>query len=344
MRTIRFPLLLAATMLLLAAPGQAAEAPLATTTHFAFHSDLATNLNDALVVTAEARGRDRPELFESGDEQECFDGLAPSARLGWDLAVDWYAEVVAEGGWMGRPQSLLRHDLAGLPGRDDGERARRFLSIARGFLATASPAYEACRWPDQQAENRRWISELVPRVETHGAALTSRIEKAFGASYHGLPLRVDVVGHAPPVGANTIWLSPAGGHILVSSGLSRTDAFEIVFHESAHTLMRRSDPVPRALAAAAGELRIEEPRDLWHVLLFYNVGDATKRTLDAAGEGGEAGYTPYLYAKPHLWGGRWGRYREAVEAHWPGYLAGEVSLDAAMAALLGDLRDDDDAN
>jgi len=34
-----------------------------TTTHLAFHSDLDTNLNDALIVAGVARNNGRPELF-----------------------------------------------------------------------------------------------------------------------------------------------------------------------------------------------------------------------------------------------------------------------------------------
>ena len=62
--------------------------PLATTPHFTFHSDFRINLNDALIVAGSARKEGKPELFESGEEASCFEGLAPSARAGWNLAVD----------------------------------------------------------------------------------------------------------------------------------------------------------------------------------------------------------------------------------------------------------------
>ena len=59
------------------------RALVATTPHFAFHSDLATNLNDALVVAGGARNGGKPELFHTGSEESpCFAELPPSARAG----------------------------------------------------------------------------------------------------------------------------------------------------------------------------------------------------------------------------------------------------------------------
>ena len=69
--------------------------PVATTPHFAFHSDFATNLNDALMEAGRARNKGNPELFQSGAEQSCFAELAPSARAGWNHAVDFYAEIIS---------------------------------------------------------------------------------------------------------------------------------------------------------------------------------------------------------------------------------------------------------
>lgn len=315
------------------APGLGADrepAPVATTPRFAFHSALATNLNDALIVAGTARNDGEPELFRSGTEESCFAELPPSARLGWDLAVEFFSEVVSPGGWRGRPQSLLRLDLAGLGGEPD-ERARRFLGITRGFLAASAPAYEACRWGAQDAENRRWIEDLTPRLAAHGSAVARRLERFYGTPLHGLPIRVDVVATVPPTGANSIYLSPAGGHVVASSSIPESEALEIVFHEASHTLMRREDPIPRVLAEAAGELGVELPRDLWHVVLFYTTGEAVRRTLE---EAGEPGYTPFLYAHERFGRGEWGHNRDAVEKAWPAYLDGERALSEAASDLL----------
>ena len=42
-----------------------------TTKHSAFHSDLATNVHDALIVAATSRRAKRPEAFAAGAEKAC---------------------------------------------------------------------------------------------------------------------------------------------------------------------------------------------------------------------------------------------------------------------------------
>lgn len=336
--TVRLrPLLVVAAVLL---PGTAALAEeaagrtaVAKTPHFAFHSDLVTNLHDALLVAGRARAAGEGELFAAGTEAECFAGLAPSERAGWDRAVDWYAEIVSPAEWSDRRQLLLRFALAAIEDGGDDDRARRFVSIARGMMAAASPAYETCRWPAQDAGNRRWIAELQPLLAAHETAIAERLERHYATPWHGLPIDVDVVAHAPPVGANSILKSPAGGHVLINGEQRGHQALESVFHEASHTLSAgwRGDPLPQALEAAAGELAVELPGDLWHVVLFWTTGETVRRVLEAAGE---PGYTPLLYAAPHFGRGPWGRYRAAVEKVWPAYLDGERDLATAARELL----------
>lgn len=303
------------------------RALVATTPHFAFHSDLATNLNDALVVAGSARNDGEPELFHTGSEEgSCFAELPPSARAGWDLAVDYYARIISPVSWLKRQQFLLRVDLAGFDDEVDA-RARGFVGIARGLRAAATPAYEACRWSAQDAENRHWIDALAPRLATHEAAIARRLEELYQVPWHGLPIRVDVVATAPVQGANSL-ISPP--HILVSSSIEEGDALEIVHHEASHTLMSRHDPVRQAFAEAARELELRVPGDLWHVVLFYTTGEAVRRSLE---EAGQPDYTPFIYAHD-LWEGRWGRYRRAIEENWPAYLDGQRTLSKAAAALL----------
>lgn len=310
------------------APSHGDAGLVATTSHFAFHSDFATNLNDALIAAGTARNRVAAELFhDGGAEEACLADLPPSARAGWNLAVDWYAEIVSSSSWMGRPQYLIRMHLAGLEEAPPDERTRSFLGIAEGFRSAATPAYRACRWPAQDAANRRWIEHVTGRIAAHGAAIAPRLEEVYGRPWPELPIRVDVVPAALPVGANTFSTPP---HIEIATTTTDEDALEIVFHEASHTIAARNDPMQQALARAADELGTEIPRDLWHVVLFYTTGQVVRAALEA---GGEPGYVPYVDAHD-LWSGRWGRFRDAVEATWPAYLAGERGLDAAAVDLL----------
>lgn len=303
--------------------------PIATTSHFAFYSDFDTNLNDALIVAGTARGDGKPELFQTGDEQACFQDLPPSAQFGWNLAVDYYAEVMAPAGWQGRQQSLLRHELAGLD-REFVDRGRRFVDITTGFLAAAAPAYRTCRWPVQDAANQAWIDELLPRLDAHATNIAGRLAIHYATPLHGLPIRVDVISTALHTGANTIYLTPEGGHVLISSTVAPAESLEIIFHEASHTLMRHRDPVQVALKNAAEELGVEMPRDLWHAVLFYTTGQTVRRVLKDAGEGE---YTPYVYSH-NLWRGPWAPLRGPVEQTWPAYLAGESTLVEVAGELV----------
>ncbi|MDX1379639.1 MAG: hypothetical protein R3233_00895, partial [Xanthomonadales bacterium] len=185
------------------------------TEHFAFHNDFHTNLNDALIGEAMARRFGRPGVFDGEEATACFDSLAPSAQQGWLQAVDWYAEVVEPHGWQSRQQLLLRHELAGLgqEEQEPDESADRLLDIARGMRLAAAYAYRDCRWTAQDEQNRAWIQRTAERVVTYGPAVGELSEQYYGASWHGLPIRVDVVEFALPVGANAIILDP-GGHVL----------------------------------------------------------------------------------------------------------------------------------
>ena len=322
----------------LAAPGSSfgaeqERAPVAETAHFTFYSHLATNLNDALIAAALGRRFERIARLNAGPDPECLEALPPAERAGWEQAVDFYAEIVAPSGNFGDEQGLLRNELARLDYREVSPEDQRFLDIAGGFLAAARPAYEACRWAEQDAANRRWIDGLTALLSEHEEAVARRLEELYGTPFHGLPLPVDVVGAAPQKGASSITLEP-GGHILISSlhepyqGLG---ALEIVFHEASHTVVAgwRDDPLPRALADAAETLDVARPDGLWHAVLFYTTGEAVRRILE---EAGEPGYTPYLYQG--LFERAWPEYQGPIESTWPAYLDGERTLSQAATELL----------
>lgn len=309
----------------------AERAPIVTTEQFAFYSDFETNLNDALIGAGSVVASDGQALFVAGAQKECFDGLPSSAQLGWNLAVDYYAKVVSPGGWTRRPQSLLRQQLAEVPQLPDDARSQQFLSISGGVRQAAAPAYRSCHWPDQDRANRRWIEAMIDRLEGLETPIAARLSELYGVDWHGLPLEIDVVENAPPVGANTLVLEP-GGHILISNSVDGWHGFEILFHESTHTLASawRGDPLPKSLAAAAQATNVELPRDLWHVVLFFMTGEAVSEFLVRAGN---EDYETYMEVN-ELWQGRWGRYRDPIEAVWPDYMSGAIEMEEAGLFLL----------
>ena len=317
-----------------AAFGQSSgRAPIRKTPHFAFYSDLDTNLNDALIAAGVARKAAKPELFRAGPETACFDKLAPSARAGWNGAVTYYTEVVSPASFGDRRQYLLRAQLAGFDDdlRDPAD--REYAEIARSFRAAAAPAFRACRWTAQDEKNRRWISDLDSLLRAHEQAIASRLERLYGREWRPLPIPVDVVETVDWSGANSVLREPMTGHLLISTANQGLDALEVVFHESSHLLMGRGAPVKQALEKAASDAGYRLPGELWHIVLFYTTGEVVRQRLE---EAGKSGYRTMVFAIFDR--GAWPGYREPLEAAWRPYIDGKRSLSDAAAALIEGVR------
>jgi hypothetical protein len=286
----------------------------ATTPHFAFFSDLAANLNDALIATGRARRVKRQELFQIGPEKACFDNLTAAERAGWTRAVDYYAEIVVPFGIDVREQILFRIELMAGSEWATGD-DRTFMAIARSMRAAAMPTYERCRWPAQDAGNRRWIEHTVALLNLHERALGERLAQLYGTSWAGAPYRVDVVDS---VDGNTQVFVPAGPHILVSSSTPNNQdraALEAVFHEGNHPLAGKIEEVVKRASSARGNA---VPADLSHAVIFYLTGETVRRAFDQAGEP----YTPWLYALK-LWPDN---IRDALAKALSPYLNGQGTL------------------
>jgi len=314
-----------------ASPGHRSERkPVVATPRFALYSDFETNLNDALIAAGLARKGGKPELFRSGAEASCLGTLPESARAAWDRAVDYYAQIISPADWTDRRQYLIRLQVAGIDEDSKDPEARQFVEIAQSFRSAATPAYRACRWAAQDEKNRRWISDLEPRLAADEQRVASRLETLYQKPWQGLPIPVDVVETVDWSGANSV-LDP--GHILISNENQGPAAFEIVFHEASHLLMGRGDPVRRALESAASAVEFRLPGDLWHVVLFYTTGEAVRRILD---DHGKPGYKPVLYQIFDR--GTWGDYRKALETAWRPYVDGKRTLSESASSLIAELR------
>ncbi|HUO86024.1 MAG TPA: hypothetical protein VM617_01430 [Thermoanaerobaculia bacterium] len=310
--------------------------PVALTGHFAFYSDLRTNLNDALIEAGEDRREDRDELFAAGPAADCVAALPAAERAGWERAVDFYADVVAPAGDVDPVKLVPRLLLAGIATEaeleDDGE--RRLGRVIGGMLDAAEPAYAACRWPEQDRANRRWIEELLPRLAVHAEHLAPRLAEVFGRPWQGLPLRVDVVETADWAGAHTINVLPPGAHVLISSshpGFRGDAALEMVFHEAGHFLTGRDSPLRAALNRSTEELAYTFRGDLVHHVHFWLVGEVVRRALVRHG----VDYEPFLYAAGAYEGGRFGSVAEEVLGS---YLDGERTLEEAARDVVLALR------
>lgn len=319
---------LALLIIALATPAlaQPAESAVLTTVHFAFFSDLATNVHDAIITAVLARQRGEPDPFSAGTGKACFDALAAADREGWTRAVDFYA--------MGKStrlqRVLMRLELAGMLRRaelTDAENRAVLEDIARVRMA-ATPAYQRCRWPAQDEQNRRWIAGVRPLLAAHETRLAELLPALFKLPWEGLPFRVDVVETAPPVGADSASPDYPTVHILVSSSNSGNQdrhALEVVFHEATHELAKPDSPLGRALSSAFEAVGVALPRDFVHQVHFFMTGDVVRREFERNGES----YVPYLYAF-RLFSDT---FRDAASRIWPAYIDSTRSLQDVSADL-----------
>ena len=142
---------------------------------------------------------------------------------------------------------------------------------------------------------------------------------------------VDVVSYASPGGANTI---TGPNHIMMSSinaGYQGFAAFEMVFHESSHTMMgARFGKVAEHLQEASRAYDKRSPGNLWHAILFYTSGNVVQALLAAEGYGA---YNPYVYERG-LFVRAWPEYRAPLEQYWQPYLDGAVDLQTASRDVI----------
>ena len=304
-----------------------------TTPHFAFYSDLATNVHDSLITVATARRTQKPELFTAGADKTCFDGLPVADRDGWKRAVDYYTASTST-----RFQRVMqRLELASMVQRDgfSDSSTRQFLEEAAAIRNAATSAYRQCRWRSQDAVNRRWIDGVKALLAAHETTLGEQLPTLFKVPWAGLPFRVDVVESALPVGADSAGPDFPTLHILVSStnsGNQDRAALEIVFHEASHFLTNPDSPLSTALAAAAKEAGFTPQGDLVHQVHFFMTGETVRRVLARAGE---SSYIPYLYANKLFSD----RFRDAVARTWPVYMDGTQTLTDAARDLVRTLSE-----
>lgn len=304
----------------------------ASTAHFAFHSDLATNLNDALTAAAAARRAKQPELFQQAPEQTCFEQLPPAERAAWNRSVDYYLDVILPARYADTARLVMRLDLAGIAEDSDwsNDDDRRHARIGRAFRAAAASAYQRCRWAEQDARNRSWIDAAARLLEAHEDALGARLAELYATPWQGLPFRVDIVETVGADGANAVNLEPPGLHILVASGANANRglaALEVLFHEASHFLAGRGTPLRRALDDASLERKSTYRGDLAHAVLFYVTGEVVRRAYAAAGE---RDYTPYIEAQSLYTQD----FRNQLERALGGYVGGRGTLASAADSLV----------
>ena len=300
---------------------QADSSLVATTDRYEFHSNLWVNLHHFLYAQAK-----RPE----GAKLPRGRSLSRAQWQTMNDAITWYREHLADRDLLldermyDIKRALIRY------GPDDIPDHAAVTDEHRAHLEAAAQVYRNHYWPRHDHQNRSiwaWHESLIRALEND---VLDRIADLANEPWPDGPIRVDLTWDANWAGA---YCTTSPTHAVITSRQGGPDNswppggwLELLFHEPSHALIDPdSSAVAKAIAAAANELDMKPPRGLWHGVLFYLSGSATREML--AAEGVEHSL---LMDDEQIFAG----YHEALFASMPAYLAGEISLDEAMLRVL----------
>lgn len=189
----------------------------------------------------------------------------------------------------------------------------------RTALLDVAPIYRARWWNEHRDSNEVWIAAVRPRLQRSESAVLDELSRLFRGPRPAGRVPVDVTFVANWAGAYTT-LEPT--HITISSGdprLQGNAALEMLMHEASHAWMA---PLRKALEEEAARHGVTIPRDLSHVLLFYTVGEVTRRHLQSLGES----YTPFADTAG-LYRNAWERPHQVLKQHWLPYVEGRATFE-----------------
>ena len=300
-----------------AAPAFAAGGGEPTTVgRFRLQSSFWVGLHQTLLEAAQRGGVENP-------------GASPEERAAWDAAVATYRERFAESSYLFDEALLDTNDrlsavegLAAPPALPGG---------LESTLVAVAPVYRSRSWPAHDRANRFFIAVAATLLEEAGEELVAAHERAYGGAYPAT-VAVDVAPYGGTFGAYTT-IHRGLVHTTMSSRDDSYQGFralEMVLHEASHAIVGAGEgAIGPEIQAAARELGVLAPRQLWHAVLFYTSGELARRAL---AQRGVTAYQPYAYAG--LYESAFRGLQEPLETHWQAYLDGKLSREEAIRRLV----------
>ena len=252
--------------------------------------------------------------------QEPVVSLTAEEKAAWDASVAYYDRNIASKN-LNFDHELTRIKVA-LADADEALENTPIEEALRSALIEAAPIYRKYWWRDHDAANRSWIALVSRQTSTVAAPIIERLTARYGVQWFRTPVR----GVGKSQGAYTS-INPRP-HVVVASADSSYAGWagtEMLFHEASHALF---DNIRQAIESAAKAAN-KQPRDLWHIVLFYIAGELTRQQLAKNG----IEYRPYLYATG-LFDKAWPALREPVERIVRPFVDGQVTLDRMAAELV----------
>ncbi len=323
---------------------------------FEFHSGFWINLHHALYEQArirEQRPTARPEKpSASADAEKKTSGeasgeLPTTEEKAWNEAVEYYATSLArrdllfDGDMVDIKNRLADLETcADLSGKSEYRCAAGLRPELIAALERAAPVYRARWWNEHDRTNRAWIAATEPLVREFGAKLAEQLATVYRAEWPSGKIRVDVCHYAGLVGGYTS-LDPL--HVTISGADERnqgTAALEVLFHEASHEL---AGAVRDTLVREYRQREKPIPRELWHAILFYTIGELVKRAVSGkvSAAGNKSSDATDRYG---LTTRGWQSFQGVLERYWKPYMdavthgrARPEEFDRALAQVVATL-------
>ena len=307
---------------------------------FEFHSGFWVNLHHFLYQQGRLRKGDDPITGIHNVQPASLDGLTPAQQKDWNAAVAAYAADWSNFDLLDNNLALIDDRLADLEncadlyGRGPAQCISGLQPPMIAALNQAAPIYRVRWWPEQDRQNRAWISAVAPGLRIMGEEIGSELAQIYMAEWPRRALRVDVVGYAGPQGA---YISLVPLHLVISGSDPRNQglaAFEVLLRTGSVTV---AGGLNEAVSVQCRRLNIPIPRDLSPAILFYTVGELTRRfAVDNPAAGIALPSSPYAYRSELAQFG-WSNYQPLLERYWQLYLDGQIGFDSAISRILSTL-------
>jgi hypothetical protein len=293
-------------------------APVADVANLQLHSAFWPNLHHTLHAAGTPGGR-----LDSPVKTSLTGSMTDAERRAWEAAIAYYArEISPRDLRTGERMAEINDALA-----ESGDVLRPSAALTADHVAAlqaAAPVYRRVLWPEYDRANRAWIADVARRLGEITPAVVPRLSRVYATPWFTKPVRIDITYH----GRAYTYLRPSV-HSMLASGAPEYGGWagaEMVLHEVSHALV---DNLSRAISRHAKEAG-QEPRDLWHLALFYMVGEITRDTLARR----NLTYTPFLYSAGVI-DRAWPAQRIPVDTRLKRYVADEtMPLDAGIRMWL----------
>jgi hypothetical protein len=261
--------------------GPSSSAPVREVAQLQFYSAFWPNLHHTLYVAGLPAGPTAASVLR----ENLTAGMTGEDRAVWERGVAYYArQLSVKDLRTGDRMAAINEALSAAGDALDAGGAISHEHVS--MLQAVAPVYRRVLWPEHDRLNREWIDNVAGRLEQLAPAIVPRLVRVYDTPWFSAPVRVDITYY----GRAYTYLRPRQHTVMASADPDYAGwaGAEMVLHEASHGLVDRlATEIDRQSALVK-----REPRDLWHLALFYMVGEITRETLAARG----VPYTPYLYA------------------------------------------------